>query len=599
MTDTKDAGPESGTAEDMAAKWAALAEHSRQAVEAFAKRQAADNGYSVVNPQGIAKAFAEFGSQMMADPTKLAEAQVKLWQDSMQLWQNTMSRLAGQEVEPLVEPERGDRRFKDKAWSEEVLFDYVKQSYLLTSRWMQGLVNEVEGVDPRTRTRVDFYTRQYLSALAPSNFALTNPAVLKRIKDTDGENLVKGLEHLLEDLERGEGRLQISMTDYDAFEVGKNVAASPGKVVFQNELMQLLQYAPSTKEVHQRPFLIVPPWINKFYVLDLQPKNSMIKWLVDQGHTVFVISWVNPNKELSHKGFDDYMLEGPLAALDAIERATGEAEANVLGFCIGGILVSCTLAYMAAKGDKRLNSATFLATMIDLTEVGEASVFIDEEQLANIERHIADKGYLEGHHMADMFNLMRENDLIWSFVVNNYLMGRDPMPFDLLYWNSDATRLPATMLTYYLRRFYLDNGLVKQGHIVLDDVPIDLGKVEAPAYFLATKEDHISPWVSCYPATRAFAGPVRFVLGGSGHIAGVINPPVANKYCYWTNEEQPVDPQAWLEGAERHEGSWWSDWQAWLAEQGGPMVPARKPGDGKLKPLEDAPGSYVKTRASE
>ena len=505
----------------------------------------------------------------------------------------------GASAEPVVAPDPGDRRFKDAAWNEELVFDTVKQSYLLTARWLQGLVHDVEGLDPEARRKVDFYTRQYVSALSPSNFVLTNPVVLRKTSETGGENLVKGLEHLLEDLEQGQGRLKISMTDAKAFEVGKNVASTPGKVVFQNDLMQLIQYTPSTETVHQRPLLFVPPWINKFYVMDLQPKNSLIKWAVDQGHTLFVVSWVNPRKELAHKSFADYMLEGPVAALDAIGKATGEKEINLLGFCIGGILSVATLAYLAAKGDKRINSATFLATMVDLQDVGEVSVFIDEEQLASLERYVEEKGYLEAHHMAEMFNMMRENDLIWSFVVNNYLMGRDPIPFDLLYWNADSTRLPARMLADYLRKVYQENGLMKPGHLVLNKVPIDIGKIAVPSYFLCTKDDHIAPWRSSYPATQAFAGPVRFVLGGSGHIAGVINPPVNKKYGFWTNDETPADPDEWLAGASQQEGSWWSDWGQWLAGHGGPQVPARKPGDGKLKVLEDAPGSYVKLRAGE
>jgi polyhydroxyalkanoate synthase len=363
--------------------------------------------------------------------------------------------------------------------------------------------------------------------------------------------------------------------------------------------MQLLQYAPGTEQVHKRPLLIVPPWINKFYILDLQPKNSFIKWCVDQGHTTFVVSWVNPRADLAHKDFEDYMLEGPLAALDAIGQATGEREINILGFCIGGILTASMLAYLEAKGEKRIRSATFLATLFDFKEVGEASVFIDEEQLAHMAKHIAEKGYLEGHYMADMFSMMRENDLIWSFVVNNYLLGREPPPFDLLYWNSDSTRLPATMLLFYLRKFYQENLLMQRGGLSLAGVPIDLSMVTTPTYIVATKEDHIAPWRSCYPGTRAFDGPTRFVLGASGHIAGIVNPPAANKYAYWTNAKLPEDADVWLEGATQNAGSWWSDWGRWLARHGGKKVPARRPGDGKLEPLEDAPGSYVKVRASE
>ncbi len=400
MTDARSAGPDAEKQAELARKWAALAERSQRLVQDFAERQSAGSGFSIADPTTVAQAFAELTAKLMADPAKLAEAQMQLWQESLKLWQATAQRMLGEAAEPVVEPERGDRRFRDEAWNEQVVFDYIKQSYLLTSRWVQGVVGEVEGLDPGTRDKVDFYTRQVLSAASPSNFALTNPAVLRKAANSGGENLVKGLENLLDDLERGKGRLQISMTDASAFEVGRNVAASPGKVVYQNDLMQLIQYAPSSETVHNRPLLFVPPWINKFYVMDLQPKNSLIKWAVDQGHTLFVVSWVNPREDLAGKSFEDYMREGPLAALDAIEQATGEEQVNILGFCIGGILVVAMLAYMAAKGDQRIKSATFLATMVDFRDVGEVSVFIDEEQLQALEQHVAEKGYLEGHHMA-------------------------------------------------------------------------------------------------------------------------------------------------------------------------------------------------------
>jgi polyhydroxyalkanoate synthase len=599
MTDHKDTGAPAPDPAEAAQKWAALAERSQKAVEAFMERQSEGGDYSIADPSSIGQAFMEMTAQLMRDPAKFAEAQMQLWQDNLTLWQNTQRRLLGEEVEPLIQPKRGDRRFKDKAWDEELVFDYIKQSYLLSARWVRSLVGEVDGLDPKVKGKVDFYTRQFVSAMAPSNFAMTNPAVLRRTKETGGENLLSGLEHMLDDLEAGKGRLQISMTDTKAFKVGENVAASPGKVVFQNDLMQLIQYAPSTKQVHTRPLLVIPPWINKFYVLDLQPKNSFVKWIVDQGYTLFIISWVNPRKELSHKSFEDYMMEGPMAALDAMEQATGVSEANILGFCIGGILTIGMLSYLAAKGDQRIKAATFLATLVDFKDVGEISVFVDPDQLDTLEKHMDEKGYLEGHHMADMFNMMRENDLIWSFVVNNYLLGRDPFPFDLLYWNSDSTRLPATMLAFYLRKFYVENGLMTPGTIVYDGVPIDLGRIKTPTYFLATKDDHIAPWRSTYPGTKALAGPVRFVLGASGHIAGIVNPPAAQKYGYWTNAKTPADPDDWFAGATAHEGSWWPDWHKWLARRSGPKVPARKPGDGKLKALEDAPGSYVKVRASE
>jgi polyhydroxyalkanoate synthase len=577
---------------------AVIAAQTGRIIEAFWQRQAKD-GFSIVDPVAIGHAFVELAGRLFADPGKLAQAQAELWRANLDLWAGAVERLRGEPGAPPATAGRGDRRFADPAWTEELVFDVVKQSYLLSADWLRRLVQDVEGLEAQDRRKVDFYTRQFISATAPSNFLLTNPAVLRKTRETEGRNLVEGLQHLLDDLERGKGRLQISMADQSAFEVGRNVATTPGKVIFQNDLMQLIQYAPSTAEVCKRPLLIVPPWINKFYVLDLQPKNSLIKWCVDQGLAVFVISWVNPREDLAHKDFHDYMHEGPLAALDAIEQATGEREASVLGFCIGGILVSAMLAWLAAKGDDRIKAATFLASLFDFKEVGEVAVFIDGEQLARIESHVAERGYLEGHHMADMFNLMRENDLIWSFVVNNYLMGREPPPFDLLYWNADSTRLPATMLVSYLRNMYRRNLLMQPGGLVLDGVAVDLRKVRTPTYFLATKDDHIAPWRSCYPGTQAFAGHKRFVLGASGHIAGVVNPPAANKYGYWTSPKMPADPDKWLAGAQQHEGSWWPDWLAWLARRSGRKVPARQPGDGKLAPLEDAPGSYVKMRASE
>ncbi len=580
-----------------------LAEHSRRVVEAFWQRQAGAAGeheFSIMDPATIGKAFFDYSARLMADPSKLAEAQMQFWQDQLGLWQTILQRSRGEAAAPVIEPDKGDRRFKDATWHESLLFDYLKQSYLLTARWLRGLPKRVEGLDPKEQEKVEFYTRQFVSAISPSNFALTNPSVLKRAQETGGQNLVEGLTHLLADLERGKGRLQISMTDFDAFEVGRNVATTPGEVIFQTELMQLLQYAPTTEQVHRRPLLIVPPWINKFYILDLQPKNSFIKHLVDQGHTVFVVSWINPSRELAGKDFADYMLEGPLAALEAIERATGEEQVNILGFCIGGILTAATLAYLAHKGEaQRIASATFLTSLFDFQEVGEVSVFIDDQQIASMAKHIADKGYLEGHHMADMFAMMRENDLIWSFVVNNYLMGREPPPFDLLYWNADSTRLPAAMLLFYLREVYQKNLLKVPGGLRLDSVPIDLSEVRTPTYLMAAKEDHIAPWRSCYAGTQLFAGPKRFVLAASGHIAGVINPPAAKKYGHWLSPKLPAEADAWLAEATWHDGSWWPDWHAWLARHGGKKVPARAIGAGKLRPLEPAPGSYVRMRASE
>ncbi|MEM7444855.1 MAG: class I poly(R)-hydroxyalkanoic acid synthase [Pseudomonadota bacterium] len=578
--------------------WSDIAERSQRLVGEFLERQATQGNQAAPNldPLNIGGAFMEMTSKMVADPAKLAQAQMGLWQDYVTLWQRTAVRMMGGDAEAVANPERGDRRFKDSAWDENTLFDFIKQSYLLSARYVQSAVREVDGLDAKTAQKVDFYTRQFVDAMAPSNFVMTNPEVLRTTLESGGENLVNGLDNLLGDLEKGKGELQISMTDKTAFEVGKNIAVSPGKVVYQNDLMQLIQYSPTTENVARRPLLIIPPWINKFYILDLRPKNSFIKWAVDQGLTVFVISWVNPDAELAEKDFDSYRTEGPMAALDAIEQATGEREVNVIGYCLGGTLLSATLAVMKAQEDDRIKSATYFTTMVDFEEAGELSVFIDEEQIAALEAQMDRDGYLDASSMANTFNMLRANDLIWSFVVNNYLLGKDPFPFDLLYWNSDSTRLPAAMHSFYLRNMYQDNLLVEPGGISLGDVPIDLTTIDIPSFILSTKEDHIAPWKATYAATQLYGGSVKFCLSGSGHIAGVVNPPEAEKYGYWTNSRNPKSPNSWLQGATEHKGSWWPEWKKWLNRFAGGKVPAREPGDGALKPMEDAPGSYVANR---
>ncbi len=583
-------------AEEMAERMACFAKRGRRTMQAFMERQAVDGGFQITDPMMVGKVFMELGAKMMADPQKLTEAQVQLWQGYADIFAGAAKRLSGEAVNPIVEPATGDRRFKDAAWSEQAIFDAIKQTYLLTFNWLQDTFRDVDGLDPKIREKVEFYTRQYADALLPTNFVATNPKVLEQTMETGGENLLQGMDHLLGDLEKGRGYLKISTTDTSAFQLGENVATSPGKVVFQNDLMQLIQYDPATEKVMKRPLVIVPPWINKFYILDLQPKNSFIKWAVDQGHTVFVVSWVNPDEMLSHKRFDDYMLEGPLAALTAALAIAGADKANIIGYCIGGTLTASALAYMAAKGDDRVASVAFFATMVDFAEPGELGVFIDEEQLDRLEEHMAEKGYLDGDHMSQVFNMMRDNDLIWSFVINNYLMGREPMAFDLLHWNADSTRMPAMMHSLYLREMYLKNQLIEPGGIILDGTPIDLTKITVPVYIISTKNDHIAPWKSTYTATQIYKRPVRFVLSASGHIAGVVNPPAAGKYCFWTAAKTPADPDAWFLAAKQTDGSWWPDWQKWVKTHAGSQIKARKPGNAKHKPLEDAPGSYVKVR---
>ena len=582
-----------------------ITEQSQRIAQAFIERQASrPREFNPLEPAVVSKAYQALWQQMLTDPKRLVEAQVSLWQDYAKLWENTARRMAGEDVEPAAAPEPGDRRFKDDAWSENPLYDHIKQSYLLASKFMLSTVRETEGLDAHTAHKVDFYTRQFIDALAPTNFAMTNPEVARRTVETGGENLVQGLSNMLEDLERGQGRLRVRMTDLEKFKLGENVAVTPGKVVFENDLMQLLQYVPTTETVRTRPLLIVPPWINKYYILDLRPKNSFIKWAVDQGHTVFVISWVNPDERLAEKGMDDYLLEGPVAALDAIEQATGESRVNAIGYCLGGTLLAATLAYLKARdpsaaraADPRpvIESATFFTTMVDFEEPGELGVFIDEEQLSLVEESMEEKGYFDGAKMAEAFNLLRANDLIWSFVINNYLMGRDPFPFDLLYWNSDSTRMPRAMHSAYLRDMYQHNRLREPGGITLDGVPIDLTTIDVPVYILSTREDHIAPWRSTYAATGRYRGPIRFVLAMSGHIAGVVNPPSANKYGYFTGE-LAATPDAWLEAAAAHDGSWWPDWDAWVSEHAGGEAAPREPGDGALPVIEDAPGRYVKVR---
>lgn len=597
----KPAGEGAGSAPDpaeLSRRLAEMAERSQHLVHDFLSRQPDTGAAGMADPMAIGATFFELTARMMADPARLIEAQMALWNDYLTLWQRTTERLMGQTVEPVVEAASDDRRFRDRAWSDNAIFDYIKQSYLLSARFIQGAVKEVGGLDEHTGRKVDFYTRQFVDAMAPSNYVLTNPEVLRAVGESGGENLVSGLQNLLDDLERGKGRLAISMTDMAAFQLGENVAATPGKVVYQNDLIQLIQYAPATETVHRLPLLIIPPWINKFYVLDLRPQNSFIRWAVGEGHTVFVISWVNPDEHLSGKSFEDYMKEGPLAALDAMHEATGEKDANVIGYCLGGTLLSATLAYMSAKRDRRIKSATFFVTMVDFAEAGDLSVFIDEEQLTALEERMAQKGYLEARDMHQTFNMLRANDLIWSFVVNNYLLGKQPLPFDLLYWNADSTRMPAAMQSFYLRRMYQENLLSKPGGITLDGVKIDLRKVKTPAFLLSTREDHIAPWRSTYRATQLYAGPVKFVLSASGHIAGVVSPP-GSKYGHWTNDANPPSPDDWLATATHQESSWWPVWEEWVSQYSGGQVPARRPGDGKLQPLEDAPGSYVKVRAGD
>jgi polyhydroxyalkanoate synthase subunit PhaC len=580
--------------EFMGRTMADIAVRSQRLVNDWLKRQAQE-GVNL-DPLNIGGAFLEMTAKLLADPTVLMRAQIGLWQDYMTLWQNTTRRMLGEPAEPVIQSDPKDKRFADPAWQQNEVFDFIKQSYLLSARYINDVIGKVDGLPPKTAQKIDFYARQFVNALSPSNFLFTNPEVLRRTRESGGENLVRGLNNLLNDLERGRGKLRIKMTDNEAFKVGGNIAVSEGNVVFQNDLMQLIQYAPSTETVLARPLVIFPPWINKFYILDLRPKNSLVRYLVSQGHTVFMVSWVNPDASLAAKNFDDYMVEGVFAALDAIEKATKMREVNAIGYCLGGTLLAATLGYMKARGDDRIKSATFLVTLTDFSDAGELGVFIDEEQLSTLEERMQRRGYLEGNEMATTFNMLRANDLIWSFVVNNYLLGKEPFPFDLLYWNSDVTRMPPAMHSFYLRNMYQKNLLAQPGCLSMKNVPIDLHQIDIPVYFLSCREDHIAPWTSTYRGALLLGGKVRFVLAGSGHIAGVVNPPEGGKYNHFINDMLPDTADAWFEGATEVAGSWWPDWQHWVTGLDHSTVPARISGKG-LKVIEPAPGSYVAVRS--
>jgi polyhydroxyalkanoate synthase len=577
---------------------ARLIENGGRALAAYLKprEQGEDDREMADEVAEVVKTLGHVAEYWLADPQRAVELQTRLGKAYLDLWAAGAKRLTGEETDPVAAPAPTDKRFADPEWSSNQFYDFLKQGYLLTTQWANQLVSDASGLDSHTRQKAEFYVRQISNALSPSNFILTNPELLRETLSSNADNLVRGMKMLAEDIEAGGGHLRIRQSDSSMFEVGRNLATTPGKVIFQNDLMQLVQYAPSTPTVLKRPLLIVPPWINKFYVLDLTPEKSFIKWCVDRGVTVFCISWVNPDAHLARKTFEDYVREGPVAALDVIQKATGEDRVHTIGYCVGGTLLSVTLAATAAWRDERIMSATLFAAQVDFTHAGDLKVFVDEAQVEALEQRMAERGFLEGRKMATVFNLMRSNDLIWPYVVNNYLKGKAPFPFDLLYWNSDATRMPAANHAFYVRSCYLENRLA-QGKMTISNTAIDLKSVKVPIYNLATREDHIAPPKSVLLGSKYFGGPVRFVLAGSGHIAGVVNPPDRNKYQYWTGPRpRSADLDKWLAKATEHPGSWWPDWLAWLKDQDAAEVPAREPGGGVLTPIEDAPGSYVKLR---
>ncbi|MCA0030604.1 class I poly(R)-hydroxyalkanoic acid synthase [Mesorhizobium sp. B263B2A] len=606
--------PDSGKAEDdepstveqylvkdperFALNMARMIEQAGKAASAWAEpRERGEVRDHVAEPVvDMVKTFSKLSEYWLADPQRALEAQTRLFAGYMTVWANAIQRVSpsAEGADDAVKPERGDKRFQDPEWGRNAFFDFLKQAYLVTSRWASELVEHAEGLDEHTRHKASFYVKQVSNAISPSNFILTNPELFRETVASNGENLVRGMKMLAEDIAAGKGDLKLRQADYSPFEIGRNIATTPGKVVGRSDVAEIIQYDPATETVLKRPLLICPPWINKFYILDLNPQKSFIRWAIEQGHTVFVISWINPDERHGAKSWEAYIREGLQYGLDTIEKATGERDVNAIGYCVGGTLLAAALALMAKEGDDRIKSATFFTTQVDFTYAGDLKVFVDEEQVAAVEKSMNEKGYLDGTKMATAFNMLRSGDLIWPYVVNNYMRGKDPLPFDLLYWNADSTRMAAANHSFYLRNCYLENNL-SRGTMELAGHTVSLGDVTIPIYNLASREDHIAPALSVFLGSKYFGGKVEYVMAGSGHIAGVVNPPASNKYQYWTGGAPAGDFNQWIAAATDHPGSWWPHWQSWIEAKDNTRVPARKPGK-HMKTLGDAPGTYVKVR---
>lgn len=578
--------------------WWSLAQKTQKLSLDTISHQIEDVSLHGHDPFGLTRPYSAWLGYFSKEPMHVAQVANNYWQKNARLCFSVWQRLLGHKTEPLVEPDSSDRRFQDPAWNEILYFDFIKQSYLLFSEFIDECFNTEIPLDEQELDKLKFFAQQWVHAIAPTNFALTNPEVIDEARRTNGMSLVDGYKNFLRDWEQSGKQFKMTLSDPEAFELGENIATTPGKIIFQNEYFQLIQYHPSTDKVLKEPLLVIPPWINKYYILDLRPENSFLGWCVDQGHTVFVISWINPDESYAQTTFEHYMVDGVYAALDAIQQSTGEDRINAVGYCIGGTLLAATLAHMAAGGDQRIRTATFLTTLIDFSDPGEIQAFIDEHQIQKLEARMGQKGYLEGSAMASAFSMLRANDLIWNAFINHYLMGKEVPAFDLLHWNADATRMPEAMHSFYLRNMYLDNLLRIPGGVELAGELLDISRISIPVYFLSTFEDHIAPWKSTYVGAQLFSGPVHFVLGGSGHIAGVINSPGKNKYHYYVNDEGlHDDPDIWLDQAAQFSGSWWPDWHDWVEGASTQSVEARRPGEHSDFPaIEDAPGSYVKQR---
>ena len=584
--------------DSLAHNMARLVEEGGKAVAAYVEARESGESKSQMadEVEQAVKSVGRVAEYWMADPVRTVRAQTALTGQFIDLWATTLRRFYGEDPAPVARTASGDKRFADKEWSANPVFDFLRQAYVITSEWANDLATEAADLDPHTREKAQFYVRQITAALSPTNFLATNPELIRETFTQSGENLVRGMKMLAVDIKTGRGSLKIRQSDGSKFQLGVNMANTPGKVVFRNDLMELIQYEPTTPTVYKRPLLIVPPWINKFYILDLNAEKSFIRWAVSQGLTVFTVSWVNPDERQATKDFASYMREGVFAALDAIKEITGEEKATAIGYCVGGTLLSVSLAYMAAKGDDRIESATLFTTQVDFRDPGELRIFVDEEQIRMIEERMEERGYLDGSKMASAFNMLRPNDLIWSYWVNNYLKGKEPMPFDLLVWNSDSTRMPKANHSYYLRNCYLENNLT-QGRMQLEDVKLDLSKVKIPIYDLAAREDHIAPAKSVFIGAQYFGGPVKYVMAGGGHIPGGGNSPDKPKNQVWAGPAASRKIGGWGANATETPGSWWPDWIKWIDAQAPERVPARAPGSKKHPPIADAPGEYVRVKA--
>jgi polyhydroxyalkanoate synthase len=572
-------------------------EESQKLASTFSQKMNNDHGtmHSVFAEAG--EAYSKYLQECFRHPWAATKQSASVGKSYFNVLKQTIKQLAGKETEATISPEKGDLRFNHAGWSDNTWFNFIKQMYLVTGQAWLDSIHSMPGLDDKARFRAEFFVRQFVNAMSPSNYVLTNPELLEITIKHRGKNLFNGLQRFVKDLEQSSDSLKISMTDDQAFKLGENIATTPGKVVYRSELFELIQYTPTTEKVASTPLVIFPPFVNKYYILDLSSKNSYVKWAVEQGNTVFMVSWVNPEAEHRNLGFDRYVTEGVLKALEAVEQQTGIREINTVGYCIGGTLLMTALAYMASRRLKpRVKSATLLTTLTDFSDPGDIGVFIDDHTIKAIEDSNNQKGYFDGRAMAVSFSLLRENSLYWNYFIQNYLKGESPVAFDLLYWNSDSTNITAACHNDMLRKFYIENQLVKAGSYNIDGTKIDLSKIKTPLYFISTHQDHIAKWKITYEGAKLCKANSTFVLGESGHIAGIVNPPAKGKYSYWTNDTLEEKAEQWLEGAEHHSGSWWSHWNDWLDTYKGKLIEARTPEQGTMEILGDAPGSYVTRR---